>query len=902
MNFLGFRRNKNIVTGDNLSSNTDEKGNIVSATNGQSRGKTKNLLNRLHSCTSARDIRETLNDLKKALDLPDVLESQDYQRLLAIVHNFSEDDDLIISVLKIFSSMTTFLEKPGLPEGERNLRKKQFLSEIGEEAPLLLDILKNGTNEIQEHAVDVLQFLVSTDYSAVHKAFFSPQVCNMLVALACSKSSKVQYNCLQLVLQITATDTELQVLFGMEKTFESVFRYINDVGGSGGPREVADALNIVRNVLRDNDEVQQTFATSNVCRSLASFFESFISQLQNEWKSKGNKAVMENVLGTGDTSVNLITCLQIVNCFLINENNKESFLTKQSGLVRSGVFEAVASIALSGGAVDDAVRIAALRTLADLLKNCAETVNTFLGLDVISVVSGESRGIIIWPAIRGLLENLLSEHSDPSLLDATIQVFSSLLSVQECFEGVTLSIFKGVVSGRSSKKDFKDCGHIFLNALLGANTSSDSKYYTAHLLRMLIDCPVGAKKLLSICISKDIAINMSVPDAGGKKDFLFFDAFISYTISVLQRCSIATTTLSAYIGVLLLLVEHQEGAELFLSQQQRYMSLLQLATSEGSVHVKFWCGALAASLCVHSGKQHTEHLVEQFENHLGGSVFFDNIFFDVRASTKQWEQPSSSAFACGHSVLYDQKFVDMLKKSVNEYKPFSSSRKGFLPSTSGISSLPVGDSSSENTHSTVLPPSTSIINPQELEYLRAKVHQMENSTKELESSLQKKDFEVKCLMDQNHELQSLIMELQGAPLQNQTELLDATRLSEPTGRIEELTQTVHLLEQQLSAKDEERRQLLDTIRTMENQLRTIGRATEEVEVLKNQLQNLSKERDDLLIILGKFASDSGSFSPSVDASHGLLNSSTLSCARMDFQPSAYTTQTTLNGNRLTAWM
>lgn len=907
MNFLGFRRNKNVASSENLSRKTDEKGNTVAANKSPARGKTKNLLSRLHSCTSARDIRETLNDLKKAEDLPDVLESQDFQKLLAIVHNFSEDDDLIFSVLKIFGYIIVFLEKPGLSEGERNTRKKQFVSEVGEEAPLFLDLLKNGTLEIQEHTVDILQFLVSADYSAVHKAFFSPQVCNMLVELACSKSSKMQCSCLQLVVQITATDTELQVLFGMEKTFESLFRFIKERGGSGGPPEVADALNIVRNVLRGNDEAQHTFATSNVCRSLANFFESFISQLQNEWKSKGDKAVLGCVLGTGDTSINLITCLQVVDCFLVDRDNKKSFLAKQSGLVRSGVFEAVASIALSGGAVDDAVRIAALRTLAELLKNCGETVNTFLGLDVISVVSGETRGIIIWSAIRGLLENLLSEHSDPSLLDATIQVFSSLLSVQECFEGVTLSIFKGVVSGRSNKRDFKDCGHIFLDALLGTNSSSVSKYYTAHLLRMLIDSPIGAKKLLSIFISKENTINLPISDwdqGSGKKDFLFFDAFISYTISALQRCSITTTTLSAYMGVLLLLTQHKEGVELFLSQRQRYMSLLQLAISEGSVHVKFWCGALAASLCVHSDKQQVDKLVEQFQSHLGGQVFFNNIFFDIKASTKEWEQPSVSAFACGHSVLYDQKFVDLLKKSVDDYKSFFSLRTG--PTGTNDSVLSPGDPSVEcRSFNPIL--RTSLTDNQELEYLRAKAQKADDNYKETEALVLQKDIEIKSLKEQNHELQSLLMNLQEKDVTlstQQTGIFDSTRLREQDEKIEELTQTVHLLEEHLSTKEEERRHLLNTIQTMNNQLRTVdGRALEEVEVLRNQVQGLLKERDDLLIMLGKMVSESESSSfPQVGLSHELLDLSAPSYASMGLQPPSNIPQISQNENNCPPWM
>lgn len=863
MSFLGFRGRKNDTASSGQSLSALSEAGQGGGGRNPPKGKTYTILRRLEASTTPRDIRETLADLRKASDLREAIEINDFRILLAILHTFDEDD-LVLQILKIFCLLVhpanEKLEQcpPGM---ERSLKRSPFIKELADAAPVLLDILKNNKAESQKCAASLLREIAEEDYSSIHKAFLSPSVCEMLTDLATCTSKEVQEECLQLLLFITSVDTELQVIFGQEKVFERLLSFMEKARHAEGTSVVSDVWTIVCNVLRGNEASQLSFVHAGYLRFVMPFFDSFTSLLRKEWKTTDEKRGVRSA-SSDELRRNLLSCLQLMSCIL--ESGNDSYSTIRDGIVKVGAFEAIASVALCGNAVDDLLRIAALRISAQLLLQCEKTVSNFVNLDVVTLRRSEkpSERVIIWPATRALMENIALEVTDAALLDATLHVFASLFSVSEnLIEKVVLLIFMGVSTNSKVKQgSVEETGQVFFDILFQSSASFSSKYYAAHLLRLLVSTSAGAKKFLSLSVSCESKIAILVPIPGDslqKKDqVMISDLYITYAISMLHRSLLSTTTLSAYIGVLFVLVPFKEGVRAFVWQRSRFDSLLRLAASEseGSVHVRFWCGALAALVCFHAEQEDSESLNKEFESHLGGVLFFRNTLFDVKASTGQWEAPAVSPFACGHPVLYDRLFVDLLQGSMKKYKE----SYGNEPKNNSTSSF---DSSREK--ETQYGASVDARNPYSLisgsqsekERLEVTVQSLQQAIDSQRIELEAKDLKIRELGLQTEELQGIIIQMQEQKTSPKAESHGGERISGNEDYLnkdlQELQETINFLSEQNIQKEAENTQLILTIQSMDAQLRGSGGANfQEHEELRRQLERVFAERDIILSFLG----------------------------------------------------
>lgn len=869
MNFLGFRGKKSVDGASNPSFS------VMPAIEPSGEGKQKrssktfSILRRLETSTTPREIRETLGDLRKATDLADVVDIRDVRVLFSILHNFDDDDDLVFQILKILcliGQASNVVQESRPSDVNCSLKRHTILKEMAEAAPILLDILKSSKMESQRLALVLLHAIAESDYSAIHKAFLSPSVCEMVVELATSTAKALQEECLPLLILITTVDTELQAIFGQEKMFERLLSFAATAQEVEGCSAVTGICTVVHNIIRGNDTSQLCFVEGGYHRYLITFFEGFISLLRKEWKTTGGKSATKGI-GSEELQKNLLSCLQIVSCIL--DAGSPNFTKKRDEMIKLGIFEAVAPLALCGNAVDDALRIAALRVLAELLTNCEETVGKFLNLDVISLRRcEESAGrLIIWSATRALIENIAGEVADAALLDATLHCFASLLKENEkIIEKLVLSIFKGVAtSSKAKQSSAEDSGQVFLEILFQNSWSATSKYYAAHLLRCIVSSPTGAKKFLSLSVSAEnkLAVQWgSSDDCRQKKDqVMLFDLYFSYTISMLQRCLLNTTTLSAYIGVLFFLASLEEGVQGFVSPPSRFTFLLKLAASESesSVHVRFWCGALAALVCVNADEKLRDELHKEFESHLGGVLFFRNTLFDVKASTGQWESPAVSSFACGHPVLYDLLFVELLKGSVDKYKEFYT--KVFYGSCDGsfLSNNREGEvceALCAGHRSAVASAPTS---QNEVQKLELQLQSLEQVVQHHQTELQAKDLRIQELSVQNEELQNIIIQVQEN--QNTSTRVQPTEKVVPSDQADyqdnkELQETVSILSDQITQREAENAQLVLTIQSMDTQLRASGfMISQEIEELKSELQRVIAERDNLLTFLGCLSND-----------------------------------------------
>lgn len=869
MNFLGFRGKKSAAVASSSSLSVESAIESSSEEKNHQNSKTFSILRRLERSNTPREIRETLGDLRKATDLADVAEIRDVRVLFAILHNFDDDDDLVLQILKILcliaqTSNGALENRPS--DVNHSLKRQTVLKEMAEAAPTLLDILKSSKMESQRLALVLLYAIAESDYSAIHKAFLSPSVCEMVVELATSTTKALQEECLPLLIHITTVDTELQAIFGQEKMFERLLSFAATAQEIEGSSVVTGICTVVHNIIRGNDTAQLCFVEGGYQRYLITFFEGFISLLRQEWKTTGGKSAIKGI-GSEELQKNLLSCLQIVSCVL--ETGSANFTKKRNEMIKLGIFEAVAPLALCGNAVDDALRIAALRVLAELLTNCEETVGKFLNLDVISLRRGEDSAgrLIIWSATRALIENIAGEVADAALLDATLHCFASLLKENEkLVEKLVLSIFKGITTNSKAKQSSaEDSGQVFLEILFQNSRSSTTKYYAAHLLRCIVSSPTGAKKILSLFVSGE---NKLAVQWGGSEDcrqkrdqVMLFDLYFSYTISMLQRCLLNTTTLSAYVGVLFLLASQEEGVQGFVSPTSRFTSLLRLAASESesSVHVPFWCGTLAALVCVNAEEKLRDELHKKFESHLGGVVFFRNMLFDVKASTAQWESPAVSSFACGHPVIYDHLFVELLKGSIDKYKefcakasydssdgsPISNNREGMVCEDLRVG-LPgvVAFAPSSQSEAQELQ-----LHPQSFEQMMQH-HQME---------LQAKDLRIQELIFQNEELQSIIIQMQDNQKNSASDQPTEKAVNSDLADYQdnnELQETITVLSDQIAQREAENAQLVRTVQSMDAQLRASEfMISQEIEELKSKLQRVTDERDNIITFLGSVSRD-----------------------------------------------
>lgn len=857
MSFLRFRRKDNCEGGNEAAHINKEGSSLVLQK--ASKSNVIKLLKRLESCTSARETRETLADLRSIPSLSEVVEVENIRVFFAILNSYSSDDDMLLSTFRLLSVLVTHLvsENPSerIADTKSKAQRQAVLSELIEGASLFLDALEGATVETQRCCAQILCQLVEYDYTSIRKVFFSPHVCTKIVELGTSFREKLQSECLQLLLLLTTADNELQNLFGRSKSFERFFQFVKDSGGIRGSSDVTDALTVVQNIMKDNIDAQEEFLSSGALSVFRELLDSVITPLKKEWKINGDKGTLGLVIENEDMSNNIVGCLRILT-FLLSVSNRDSANEVRRQLISVGVFESVASLALSGTAVNDVVSIAALRCLADLLTLHEEAISIFLGFDVISVTNDSSHHLVIWPAARALLENVIVDNSDPSLLDGTLLVFSSLLTLDRCVEAASAALLCGVPNYKGHVGAYLDTGQVLLEVLFGSKLKSVSKYYGGHLLRMLATHSLSATKLISLLVHRNNLSSNLGPVSGlfkEKETVLFFDLFVEFTINTLQTCSMSTATLSAYIGSLIFFLKHSTALSSFQSHPRWYKALLQLASSEGSVHVRFWCGAVAAFLSVKCNNESKDSLHQQLEEHLGGVNFFNNILFDLKASTNEWDKPYASPFACGHPIIYDQVFAKELCECIAEYKAAFPNEVVQGKIVSGGSekknwehSVPMA---SDNLACCCTTPSTDSPNLFAIEELKLEIVRQKSLVSE-------KTEEVVSLLKENQKLRALVEE-------NETKLINALNVqkkdhvgdtsAQHDKNVKELEETIRFLEEELLAKQVENRQLVETVREMEkrfNQFIDPVPLQKQIQELNSRLSETATSRDELLVLLG----------------------------------------------------
>nr|CCC50840.1 conserved hypothetical protein, fragment [Trypanosoma vivax Y486] len=892
------------------------------------RARARTLIARVQSCTVAQDRREALQELREFAELPLVMESSEVLCLCDVLQNYPEDGDAVESSLAVLSNITDVNSYPtALPSGTLSDKDKRairdsFLDKLIASVPLFLDHVKEGSFWSRFHAVQLLQRLQECDSSEVHKLLLSAQGIGILVDILGDNShgGALRNEGLVLITAITATDTELQTLLAFDNAFEKLFAVVSEEGEIDGGVIVSDCLTITHNMLRGNRATQKLFCEMGCGRFLCSLMNAVSQRVRATMSSSGvgghsreDEPVVLDVNFSPHTHVQnmiLLMVVSIVGCVLRGARAHNDGAHAQDTLLRAGLLEPLASLALIGCAVDDAVVVEAMRALGVLLENSSTAIQKFMQLNVVTLFpNGSGYRVREWTAARAALHVLLGVK-DRVLQPSVAQVFDTLLSTSACEDSVAALLLEQFIPSSSialapaSCKEIlvSECGLLMVITLLGASVDRDSnaKYYAALLLDRLLLVPAVPKRLLaqtgvvahsiihSAAVSKGHALtagSLTSPLTGN-----VFIMFVEYMISCLSgRGEMDLNTLSACFRLLIRWVLCSSSAvNDFLHDVRYYNVFLQRAAhDEGPVHIRFWSAVLCAAVCVAVGSStaadetetqvssndertdqgaekvspapkvlppsmNREQLLERFFNTVGMPPIFDNLLFDVKASSPMWVDPPKNAFLRSAPALYDEGLKNMILQVIGKFKDIcpvletascvhlDAPMHDIVPRLLPLPTVPPTDENAvvaAEGQSSLLgtnPCLVSAVVKETRSFPQVEMCEVEKLTDVCESSLRKEyDAKIDQLVKHNTELERELLRLE------ERVRLDANQRDE----------------------EEEHHVLVQSLNMLEEQLRTAlmrnsscgsgGGTSTESAMMVRELQTMKEERDQLLVLVAQ---------------------------------------------------
>ncbi|RNF03251.1 uncharacterized protein Tco025E_08218 [Trypanosoma conorhini] len=459
-----------------------------------------------------------------------------------------------------------------------------------------------------------------------------------------------------------------------------------------------------------------------------------------------------------------------------------------------------------------------------------------------------------------------------------------------------------------------DCGAAMAIAIFGSIPCSRSsqKYYSALLLDRLLGVPGSVEKLLAMGQREAVTSSQMQHSAASSATNSVFLAYAQYVINCLRgHGEMDLNTLSACFRALLRWVLGcEQAARLLVGDGTYYKSLLQRAGQEdGPVHVRFWSAALCAAVCLAAPRDAPDavqdhpsdanrlrmggsgvgaeslppsslldrrHLLELFFNHLGGPAVFDSFLFDVKASSPMWAEPPKDAFLRPTPALYDEKMKNTLLGVVKQFNDICPLRGRVQPgplqegtlsaatnTATAVFNPALGDVDifSEGPSPSTVDPSAAFgaaaaaaATPGQQQLLQ--VGAPGSAVEEVRISLQNAyESRVKELVEANDALQrelQLVREQLHADADAQA--LGRERESRHLEEVASLRENIRLLEEALSAEEEEHRLLAQSLNMLEEQLREARAnptSTTEVFELRREVQKLTEERDRLLVLVAE---------------------------------------------------
>ncbi|KAF5225511.1 hypothetical protein ECC02_001275 [Trypanosoma cruzi] len=447
---------------------------------------------------------------------------------------------------------------------------------------------------------------------------------------------------------------------------------------------------------------------------------------------------------------------------------------------------------------------------------------------------------------------------------------------------------------------------------------SSQKYYSALLLDRLLCVSGVMKQLLGTNqreMASSLSLRKPITPYETNGVFL---AYVQYVIKCLRgQGEMDLNTLSAcFRSLLRWVIGCEEAVQVFLSDGKYYKSLLQRAgQDDGPVHVRFWSAVLCAALCVaapsglpktaqeppradgngrvrecegsadgvpSSPSLNRRQLLELFFNHLGGPSIFDSLLFDVKASSPMWSEPPKNAFLRPTPALYDEKMKHTLLGVIKEFNEICPSRGKMQPTAMEESDLSVAPAPTAaatrvtNTAFATVVEDVDFFSEGSLS-LREDLNEnlgavgmtapKQQNLSQVEGCLKNAEDEacnalrnvyelrVKELLEKNAALERELQVMRGH-LHADAESREVEKKPEKrhVEEVKGLRENVRLLEEALSAEEEEHRLLAQSLNMLEEQLRE-ARAnrsnTTEVLELRREVEKLTEERDRLLVLVAE---------------------------------------------------
>lgn len=920
---------------------------------------TRKLITRIQSCTVAQDRREALRELRECVDLPYVMEPKEVVHLCNLLQNYSEDGEVVESSLAILANVTDLSGFPTGPAYAVSERGKQsicdsFLQELVSEVPLFLSHMKEGSFWSRFHALQLLQRLEDYDPSSMNKLLLASQGVSVLVDILSDNShdGALRNEGLVLITAITATDTELQTVLAFNNAFEKLFGVMRDEGDLDGGAIVSDCLTITHNMLRGNKATQKLFCEMGCAKLICPLLFAVVQRLQDavkqaeaSWMMKrkhGEEVQVDYTPLTNAQNMATLMAVSVLSCVLRDARAQpEGGTATQESFLQCGVLTPLASLALVGDAVDDAVRVEAMRTLATLLEGSSAAVEEFLQLHVLMLLRKDSSIFVAkeLPAARAALHLLLGV-GDRVMQPCVAQVFLTLLSTPSCEESavnVILKRFALPVPGPSGVALPKgtlvgDCGEAIAAALFSTYGGSDcvGKYYAALLLDRLLMIPTAAVQLLehkeeleassgSPALKTKVFVSRThVASAATEPPGSVLVGYVEYVLKCFRgHGEMDLNTLSACFRALLQwIVCDVRAIQHFLKDTAHYRGFLQRACrDEGPVHVRFWSAILCAAICVYAPENdqnggmgnctpnekskkaevectpspqgeviNKEQLLELFFSHLGGPQVFEDLLFDVRASSPMWGEPPKCAFQRTAPALYDEAMKGSLLKVMKDFSDLCRTRMGiikaapdpkegdYLGSQLKQSISAVTEYNSVEVRSSPPLPFPQAVpetptQPGAVGFVTSQPSTPVETTKLLDETVnalrEQYESKIRELTEKNAKLESDLhsLEEQIRADARQREEEEALREERHRSEVGNLNENIAFLEGAVSVKEEEHQALAQSLNMLEEQLRAaVSRSrgdTTETLTLRQDLQKITEERDQLLVMVVHMCEERG---------------------------------------------
>ncbi|GFS04073.1 general vesicular transport factor p115-like [Elysia marginata] len=729
-----------------------------------------------------------------------------------------------------------------------------------ENVSLLLSFLEEYDFHVRWPTVKLLTVLLSNKQKELQEIILVvPMGVSRLMDLLSDSREIIRNDALLLLNQLTKGHGNIQKIVAFENAFERIIDIIRDEGATDGGIVVEDCLLLLQNLLRNNTSNQNFFKEGSYIQKLKPFFQlddEYAASRQGGWSAQ--------------KVTNMHLMLQLVRTLVSPNNPQNQTVACQKVMNHCGLLQDLCSILMATGVPAD-VLTETINTVSEVIRGSQPNQEYFAS---VLAPSNPPR-----PAIVVLLMSMVNEKQPFVLRCAVLYCFQSFLYKNEVGQSqIIQTLLPTAADANSITAGQLLCGGLF-------NVDPLSNWFSAvALLHAIVENPTQKEQLLRV----QLATSLGNPP-----------------VSLLQQCCNMLSQggkVQTKIALLMILCGWLADCPIavshFLSNTANVPYLIsQVSSSEADDHeviVQGLC-AFLLGICMLYNNDATEAftksaLKQVIQNRIGLESFTDKLT-QVAQNENYTRAAKKPHLYHKHpnEIVFDYEFTRLFKMLENEVLKAVSgtgSVNGRLPGGPGIDhykallkeqedqvlalrknleEMQAFSSSSERTVSelkvqvqqlkdqnallkaqkatqgTPPPAGTNSSPSEEVETLRRELDAMR-------LQLQNKDAQLVSMTSKENNVNtaesSKIQD--GLNTEKPQEPDSAVRLQEAESKLASITSERDSLNERLIKANEENLKLANGKRVIEDEKAGLAKEHQE---LKEEMETLKKEQDDLLVLL-----------------------------------------------------